>query len=83
MTPAGAAPVALARERADEAPRRTATARVEWKPLSALDDVRDAWAGLVGRALEPNVFYDPAFALPAAPVFGDPGAVRRGRNPAA
>ena len=34
------------------------------------------WRDLVARALEPNVFYDPAFALPAARVFGaDVGAV--------
>ena len=74
MTPAGAAPIALARERADEAPRRIA-GRAEWKPLGELADVRDAWRDLSVRALDPNVFYDPAFALPAAPVFGDPGAV--------
>ena len=76
MTPAGAAPIALARERAEEAPRRIAAARTEWKPLGKLDDdVRDAWKALAARALEPNVFYDPAFALPAATVFGNPGAV--------
>lgn len=72
---AGAAPLALTRERADETPRRVAAARMEWKPLSALADTRDAWRDLVTRALEPNVFYGPAFALAAAPVFGDPGAV--------
>ncbi|MCC7348619.1 MAG: GNAT family N-acetyltransferase, partial [Variibacter sp.] len=34
------------------------------------------WQVLAGRALEPNVFYEPAFALPAATVFGrDLGAV--------
>ena len=34
------------------------------------------WRDLVARALEPNVFYDPAFTLPAARVFGaDVGAV--------
>ena len=76
MTPAGAAPIALARERADEAPRRVAAARTEWKPLGKLgDDVRDAWKALAAHALEPNVFYDPAFALAAAPVFGNPDAV--------
>lgn len=75
MMPAGAAPIALARERAEEAPRRVAAARVEWKPLIAFGDARDAWRDLASRALEPNVFYDPAFALPAAPVFGDPGAI--------
>ena len=75
MTPAGAAPIALTRERADEAPRRVAAARVEWKSLSELGDMRDAWASLAARTLEPNVFYDPAFAVAAAPVFGNPGAV--------
>lgn len=65
----------LARERADAAPRRVAAGRIEWKPLAALSDIREAWRELSARALEPNVFYDPAFALPAAPVFGDPGAV--------
>jgi len=75
MTPARGAPIALARERADEAPRRLAAARIEWKSLSELADARDGWDGLARHAIEPNVFYDPAFALPAAPVFGDPGAV--------
>jgi CelD/BcsL family acetyltransferase involved in cellulose biosynthesis len=65
----------LARERADASPRRIAAGRVEWKPLVALADERAAWRELAAHALEPNVFYDPAFALPAAPVFGDPGAV--------
>ena len=76
MMRAGAAPVSLARERADDAPRRVAAARAEWKPLAALAEVRAEWRDLVARALEPNVFYDPAFALPAARVFGaDVGAV--------
>ena len=36
--------------------------------LDAVDAVahRDAWIDLAGRALEPNVFLDPDFALPAA-----------------
>ena len=36
--------------------------------LDAVDAVahRDAWADLAGRALEPNAFLDPDFALPAA-----------------
>ena len=39
----------------------------EWKALAELDamDV-DAWRGLVVRALEPNVFLEPSFALAAA-----------------
>ena len=69
MTSASAAPVGLARERADAAPRRV-TGRAEWKPLAALAELRDEWRELCRRALEPNVFYDPAFALAAAPVFG-------------
>ena len=38
--------------------------------------IADEWRALAARALEPNVFYEPAFALAAAPVFGaDAGAV--------
>jgi CelD/BcsL family acetyltransferase involved in cellulose biosynthesis len=75
MTPASAAPAGLARERAADPPRR-ATGRAEWKPLAALGEIRGEWRELASRALEPNVFYHPAFALAAAPVFGaDVGAV--------
>lgn len=75
MTPAGAAPLRLARERAGDAPRRL-IGRAEWKPLGALGELRGAWRELCERALEPNVFYDPAFALAARDVFGaDVGAV--------
>jgi CelD/BcsL family acetyltransferase involved in cellulose biosynthesis len=66
----------LARERADNPPRRVFAGRAEWQALSALIVVRAEWRDLAARALEPNVFYDPAFALAAAPVFGaDAGAV--------
>jgi CelD/BcsL family acetyltransferase involved in cellulose biosynthesis len=58
------------RDRADAVPRR-AMAETEWQPLSALSAIAPEWRALVGRALEPNVFYDPAFALAAAPVFGN------------
>lgn len=48
----------------------------EWRPLSELGDIEDEWRTLAAHALEPNVFYEPAFALAAAPVFGrDAGAV--------
>src|SRR5436190_14256322 len=48
---------------------------VEWRGLSSLDAIADQWAGLARRALEPNVFYEPGFALAATPVFGaDAGA---------
>jgi CelD/BcsL family acetyltransferase involved in cellulose biosynthesis len=66
----------LARERADASPRRAAAGRAEWKPLAALADIRAEWRDLSLRALEPNVFYDPAFALAAREVFGaDVGAI--------
>jgi CelD/BcsL family acetyltransferase involved in cellulose biosynthesis len=44
--------------------------RVEWRPLSELAAVTADWRELAARALEPNVFYEPSFALAAAPVFG-------------
>ncbi|MEA3068342.1 MAG: hypothetical protein QOK41_1749, partial [Sphingomonadales bacterium] len=51
------------------------TLRVEWRPLAALAALAGDWRALAARALEPNVFYEPAFALAAAPVFGrDAGA---------
>jgi len=41
--------------------------RVEWKRLVELDAAEvAAWKKLAGRALEPNVFLEPAFALAAA-----------------
>jgi CelD/BcsL family acetyltransferase involved in cellulose biosynthesis len=49
---------------------------VEWHELSQLDAIADEWRALAARALVPNVFYEPAFARAAAPVFGrDAGAV--------
>jgi CelD/BcsL family acetyltransferase involved in cellulose biosynthesis len=48
---------------------------VEWRGLAELAKITDAWQELAARSLEPNVFYEPAFALAAAPVFGrDAGA---------
>jgi CelD/BcsL family acetyltransferase involved in cellulose biosynthesis len=44
--------------------------RIEWRPLAELARFADAWRALAARALEPNVFYEPAFALASAPVFG-------------
>ena len=75
--PARVAPIALARERADAvaAPRR-GRPRTNGSRSRRLPNSRDEWRDLARRALEPNVFYDPAFALAAAPVFGaDAGAV--------
>lgn len=47
------------------------TLRVEWRAISGLESITTEWRSLAARALEPNVFYDPAFALAAAPVFGE------------
>jgi CelD/BcsL family acetyltransferase involved in cellulose biosynthesis len=53
-----------------------ATLRAEWRGLSALGAVAGPWRALAERALERNVFYEPAFMTAAAPVFGaDAGAV--------
>jgi hypothetical protein len=42
----------------------------ERRPLAALADSVEPWHRLAGRAAEPNVFYEPGFALAAAPVLG-------------
>jgi CelD/BcsL family acetyltransferase involved in cellulose biosynthesis len=57
---------------------------VEWRALAQLAAIEPQWRELGARALVPNVFYEPAFALAAAPVFGrDAGAVLvwSGANP--
>jgi CelD/BcsL family acetyltransferase involved in cellulose biosynthesis len=46
------------------------TFQVEWQTLSSLAAIADEWRELASRAIEPNVFYEPAFALAAGPVFG-------------
>jgi CelD/BcsL family acetyltransferase involved in cellulose biosynthesis len=43
---------------------------VEWRDLSQLKEIEDEWRELAARALSPNVFYEPAFALAAAALFG-------------
>ena len=49
---------------------------VEWQELSQLRSIVGEWRELAARALVPNVFYEPAFALAAGPLFGrDAGAV--------
>lgn len=58
---------------------RAPSLAAEWKTLAALDaaDI-DAWRDLVARALEPNVFLEPSFALAAAkflPRERDAGAI--------
>jgi CelD/BcsL family acetyltransferase involved in cellulose biosynthesis len=50
--------------------------RAEWCGLADLAPLADEIRALAARAAEPNVFYEPAFMLAAAPVFGsDAGAV--------
>ncbi len=73
----GAASAIASARRAVLADRYAANAfTVEWRKLSELEAITAAWRDLAARALEPNVFYEPAFALAAAPVFGrDAGAV--------
>ena len=51
----------------------TSSLAVEWRWFAELISVVDEWRELATHALEPNVFYEPAFALAAAAVFG--GAV--------
>jgi CelD/BcsL family acetyltransferase involved in cellulose biosynthesis len=42
----------------------------ERRPLAGLADIAAPWRALAAHAAEPNVFYDPDFALAAAPVLG-------------
>ncbi len=59
--------------------------RVERQPLAKLASIAPEWRCLAARACEPNAFYEPAFALAAAPVFGrdvDVGLVWSRRLPA-
>ncbi|HYA05192.1 MAG TPA: GNAT family N-acetyltransferase [Xanthobacteraceae bacterium] len=54
----------------------TAALAVEWRWLFELGAIEQQWRRLADRALEPNVFYEPGFALAAAPAFGrEAGAV--------
>ena len=43
---------------------------VEWRDFGELAAIAGEWRELAANALEPNAFYEPAFALAAAPVFG-------------
>jgi hypothetical protein len=42
----------------------------ERRALAALRDSVEPWQRLAARAAEPNVFYEPGFALAAAPALG-------------
>jgi CelD/BcsL family acetyltransferase involved in cellulose biosynthesis len=70
----GAASAIASARRAAVAERYAAGALdVEWRTLADLPSICTEWRELAARALEPNVFYEPAFALAAAPVFGRGG----------
>jgi CelD/BcsL family acetyltransferase involved in cellulose biosynthesis len=57
------------------APRELALT-TEWRPLADLAAIADEWRALAHRAAEPNVFYEPDFALAAAAALApDAGAV--------
>jgi len=54
----------------------TRTLRAYWRPLVSLPAIAEEWRDLAKRALQPNIFYEPDFALAAATIFGtDAGAV--------
>jgi len=63
------AAIACAR-RAYTADRHSAAFEVETRPLAALGSIIEPWRQLATHAVEPNVFYEPAFALSAAPLLG-------------
>jgi CelD/BcsL family acetyltransferase involved in cellulose biosynthesis len=46
------------------------TLPTERRPLAALSDCVEPWRRLAAHAAEPNVFYEPDFALAAAPALG-------------
>jgi CelD/BcsL family acetyltransferase involved in cellulose biosynthesis len=73
----GAASAIASARRAVLADRYAANSlAVEWRDFAELASIVREWRELAERALEPNIFYEPAFALAAAPVFGsDAGAL--------
>jgi CelD/BcsL family acetyltransferase involved in cellulose biosynthesis len=46
------------------------TLPTERRPLASLSDCVEPWRRLIAHAVEPNVFYEPGFALAAAPALG-------------
>ena len=71
-----ASAIASARRAALAERYATGSLTVEWRRLVELKAIESQWRDLAACALEPNVFYEPGFALAAAPIFGaDVGAV--------
>jgi CelD/BcsL family acetyltransferase involved in cellulose biosynthesis len=46
--------------------RRYGDLTVEWRPLGACADIAAEWSELAANAIEPNIFFEPGFALPAS-----------------
>lgn len=72
MTGIDSATAAIASVRRASAADRYSAMRfdVELHPLAGLASIIGDWRSLAARALEPNVFYEPGFALAAAPLLG-------------
>jgi CelD/BcsL family acetyltransferase involved in cellulose biosynthesis len=72
MTSLDSAGAAIASARRAVATQRYSSAafEVELQPLAALRAMVEPWRELAAHAVEPNVFYEPAFALAAAPLLG-------------
>ena len=71
-----AAAIASARRAAVADRYASDTLTVEWREIAQLAAIAGPWRELAAHALVANVFYEPAFALAAAPLFGpDAGAV--------
>ncbi|RAI39517.1 GNAT family N-acetyltransferase [Rhodoplanes roseus] len=51
-------------------PDVASTYQTAWLSLAKLAAIRDEWSALAARAVAPNVFYTPAVALAAAPLYG-------------
>jgi CelD/BcsL family acetyltransferase involved in cellulose biosynthesis len=63
---------AMAPDNADlSAQRRYGDLIVEWRPLEDCAAISSEWAQLVREAIEPNVFFEPGFLLPAAKHLAD------------
>lgn len=73
MTALHSTTTAIATARRASAPDRQVAItafEVEVRPLAALRSLTEPWRELIAHAIEPNIFYDPAFALAAAPLLG-------------
>jgi CelD/BcsL family acetyltransferase involved in cellulose biosynthesis len=72
MTALDASSMIASARRAPALDRHSAAAfEVECRPLAALEPIIAAWRELAADTVEPNIFYDPAFALAAAPLLGN------------